>query len=157
MDLETIAIKGYSALPKAPSNVISRTLVGEVSFLCKETSGYSTAPSDWANIFWNSQKSKIKEFLGAVLLNETKMLISKLTKILSEHLSLILDESNVWFYLKSYIERNVCVCVCVCVLSDFGWIQCLWFWIDPMSLAWDRSNVFHFGSNDVPTQTIINL
>ena len=56
-----MAMKGYSAFPKAPTllepltirlfSAISRTLVGGVLPLCKGAVGvfYSTPPADWAN------------------------------------------------------------------------------------------------------------
>ena len=58
VDLGAMAMKGYSAFPKAPALlephhqiviVISRTLVGGVSYAsAKKQSVYSTAQADWA-------------------------------------------------------------------------------------------------------------
>ena len=63
MDLGVMAMKGYSAFPKAPNitgtspirlfSVLSRTLIGGVSYPSAEVqSVYSTAPADGAIKKW---------------------------------------------------------------------------------------------------------
>ena len=59
VDLGAMVMKGYATFPKAPAllgvtirwfNVISRTLIGDLTPHVKTQSVYSTAPADWAEL-----------------------------------------------------------------------------------------------------------